>query len=195
MGRDRTATDGRDGTDYDALVYDLDGTLVRLAVDWTAAIDDARRALLDAGIDVDDAVDPSNGWALLDLARERGVGDVVHEAIAAHEREGAANSRRLPAADDLAGATVPVAVCSLNAEEACRIALNEHGLSAHVDAVVGRDTAETYKPDPGSLLAAVQALSADPRRTLFVGDSERDEETARRADVPFEYVGDGPTDY
>lgn len=181
-----------DVTEYDARVYDLDGTLLRLAVDWTAVADDARDVLADAGID---AADGAGAWDLLDLAREGGVGDAVHEAIAAHERDGAVNSRRLPAADDLAGLSVPVAVCSLNAEDACRIALETHDLASAVDAVVGRDTVGSYKPDPESLLAAIEAISADPRRTVFVGDSESDELTARRAGVPFSYVGDGPADY
>ena len=61
--------------------------------------------------------------------------------------------------------------------------------------VIGRDTVETFKPDPESLLAAVDRLGVRPERTLFVGDSERDAETADRAGTRFAYVGDGPTTY
>ncbi|MFB6312252.1 MAG: HAD family hydrolase, partial [Salinirussus sp.] len=94
---------------------------------------------------------------------------------------------RLPLADELPQ-PVPVGVCSLNSEAACRIALEVHGLDVHIDAIVGRDSVETYKPDPAPLLAVIQALDADPQQTIFVGDSERDEQAAERAGVDFEWA-------
>jgi phosphoglycolate phosphatase len=175
---------------HDAVVFDLDGTLVRLAVDW-AAVDAAVAALLeDAGGDADGR----RAWTLYDEAVALGVGDAVEECIASHERAGAAEAERLPLADRLPLA-VPTAVCSLNCEAAVRRALEGHGLGEHVEAVVGRDTVGARKPDPEGLLEACRRLGVDPADALFVGDSERDEETARNAGVPFEYVGDGPTDY
>jgi len=170
---------------YNAVVYDLDGTLVRLAVDWPATHRDVVARLREEGIPVDD----QGLWELLDRAHREGFVPVVEEVIAAHEREGARAAELLPTAGELPR-TVPVGVCSLNAEGACRLALARHGLDEHVDTVVGRDTVETYKPDPEPLLAAVRELSAAPGRTLFVGDSERDARTAERAGVAFEYVED-----
>ncbi len=84
-------------------------------------------------------------------------------------------------------------VCSLNCEAACRRALESHGLASAVDVIVGRDTVETQKPDPEPLLVAVDELGVEPADTVFIGDSARDEQTARRAGVEFEYVGDGPS--
>jgi phosphoglycolate phosphatase len=171
--------------EYDAVVYDLDGTLVRLAVDWPATHRDVVTRLREEGIPVDD----ESLWELLDRAHSEGFAPVVEEVITAHERRGARDAKRLPTAGDLPR-EVPVGVCSLNAESACRLALERHGLADHVEAVVGRDTVGTYKPDPEPLLAAVRDLSATPGRTLFVGDSERDARTAERAGVPFRYVED-----
>lgn len=169
--------------EYDALVYDLDGTLVRLDVDWDAAATDAAAVLSARGIETDDL----GLWALFERAENAGYGDAVSEAVAEHEREGARSSRRLPLAETLP-ADVPVAVCSLNAEAACRIALEVQGIDRHVDTIVGRDTVSTHKPDPEPLLAAIRAISARPQSTLFVGDTETDERTAERAGVPFEYA-------
>lgn len=170
-------------TEYDAVVYDLDGTLVRLPVDWAGTRRDVVEALRDRGI----AVDDESLWELLDRAHNEGFAPVVEAVIADHECRGARSAELLPTAGELPRA-VPVGVCSLNAEAACRLALEQHGLDAHVDTVVGRDTVGTYKPDPEPLLATVQALSATPERTLFVGDSERDAHTADRAGVDFRYV-------
>jgi phosphoglycolate phosphatase len=175
--------------DVDAVVYDLDGTLLRLAVDWERVAADVGAVYGEAGV-------PTEGdgvWALLERAEENGIKAEVEAAIAAHEREGARESTRLPPADDLAGLRVPAGVCSLNCEAACRIGLNTHGLSAHVETVVGRDTVGARKPDPEPLLAAVDALGVAPDRALFVGDSESDELTAKRAGTRFSYVRDGPT--
>jgi len=199
----------------DAVVYDLDGTLVDLAVDWDAVADDvigtyAANALVgtlvDLAVDWDAVADDVIGtyaanalvaptadlWTLLDSAAEYGVHDAVEETIAGHERSGAHASTRLPLGDWLAtgGADRPVAVCSLNCEDACRVAVETHDLTDHVDAVVGRDTAATHKPEPESLLAAIDALGVEPTRTLFVGDSASDRLTADRAGVPFATVSE-----
>ena len=171
--------------EYDALVYDLDGTLVRLNVDWKEVTKDAAAVLAAQGVETEGM----DLWDVLTRAEELGYRDRIEETIAEHERAGARTSRRLPLAETLP-ADVPVAVCSLNAEGACRIALEVHDIDGHVQTVVGRDTVAGHKPDPEPLLASIEGLSADPARTLFVGDTERDEQTAKRANVPFQYVSD-----
>ena len=170
----------------DAIIYDLDGTLVRLAVDWGTIAVDVGRVLRSQGIDP-----PAGLWAMLEFAEDNGHRAVVEETIGEHEREGARRSERLALADALdPDGRPPIGVCSLNCEAACRIALSVHGLVDRVDCVVGRDSIGTYKPDPAPLLAAVERLDATPERTLFVGDSERDERTAARARTRFVYAAE-----
>lgn len=178
-------TDG--GADrYEALVYDLDGTLVRLDVDWGAVAEEVAAVLRARGLEAEGSL-----WDLLQHAEEVGEGHrrAVEEVIADHEREGARSADRLPLAEELP-AEVPTGVCSLNCEAACRIALELHGLDGHVDAVVGRDTVTAHKPDPEPLLATVDALGAGPQAALFVGDSDSDRVTAERAGVSFQSVAD-----
>ena len=172
--------------EYDALVYDLDGTLVRLDVDWGEVAEEVAAVLRPRGIDTDGSL-----WDLLQRAERAGERHrrAVEEVIADHERAGARSADRLALAEELPTG-VPTGVCSLNCEAACRIALELHGLDGHVDAVVGRDTVEGHKPDPEPLLAAVDAIGADPRTTLFVGDSDSDRVAAERAGVAFQAVAD-----
>jgi phosphoglycolate phosphatase len=173
-------------TDHGAVVYDLDGTLVRLTVNWDAAARDATAVFADAGVDAADA----DLWSLFETAPEHGLAEELESVLAAHERRGAERSVRLPLADRVAKRDVPVGVCSLNAEAACRLALDRHGLLDHVGTVVGRDSVPTHKPDPKPLLVTLDRLGVDPASALFVGDSERDATTADRAGVAFEFVDD-----
>ena len=171
-------------TEDAGIVYDLDGTLVTLAVNWDAVASDVIAVYEDSGIDATGA----GLWSLLEDADAHGIAADVEEAISRHEREGARRSRRCGLADELAEQTVPVGVCSLNCEAACRIALETHSLAGDVNTVVGRDSVATHKPDPEPLLATLEALGVEPENALFIGDSPRDKETAERAGVAFEYV-------
>ncbi|MFO8114897.1 MAG: HAD family hydrolase, partial [Halorubrum sp.] len=161
-----TGSDGATGlAGYDAIVYDLDGTLVELAVDWGTVASSVLEVY------AKHAVKPPTKdlWGLLESADEYGIGDPVEEAVALHERAGARDSTLLPLGERLIEAdggrasAPPAGVCSLNCEEACRIAVETHGLGDALDpdAIVGRDTVETHKPEPESLLAAVDRLGAE----------------------------------
>lgn len=168
---------------FDAVVWDLDGTLVRLRVDWDRVADDVAATFESAGVDAG-GIDL---WAMLDLADRSDLRADVEAVIADHERTGARESDRLPFADSV-GRAGAEAVCSLNCESSCRVALDTHGLTPHIDAVVGRDTVATRKPDPEPLLEALRRLGASPEDAVFVGDSPRDAEAAERAGVAFRYV-------
>jgi len=168
---------------YDAVVYDLDGTLVNLDVNWDDVRRDVAAVVRARGIDVDG----DSLWTLLERAQADGYRHAVEEKIVEHERAGARSATLVGLIDDIASDD-PVGVCSLNCEAACRIALELHGLDKHVDAIVGRDSVETYKPDPEPLLHTLALLSVAPERALFIGDSKRDAVTAERAGVDFQYV-------
>ncbi|UPM43010.1 HAD family hydrolase [Halocatena salina] len=170
-------------TEYDAIVYDLDGTLVDLAVDWDAVAQEGAELLEAEGVDTDG----TDLWEMLDLADDIDARDSIERTISEHECRGAERSTRLPTAAELPR-SVPVAVCSLNCERACRLALEHHDIATHIETVIGRDTVVTRKPDPEPLLAAVRGLDKTPEKTLFVGDSRRDELTADRAGTAYRYV-------
>lgn len=173
-----------DGFDaFDAVVWDLDGTLVQLQVNWDHVADDVTAVFESAGVDAA-GIDL---WEMLDLADRSDLRSEVETVIADHERTGAVDSDRLPFADTV-GRAGAEAVCSLNCEAACRVALDTHGIASHIDAVVGRDTVTTRKPDPEPLLEALRRIDTSPDDAVFVGDSPRDAEAAERAGVAFRYA-------
>lgn len=168
---------------YEGIVYDLDGTVVSLNVDWDQARTATARALRDHGIDDRG----QNLWELLERGTNEDFDHIVERELSAFEREGARTSTALRVSK-LLPHSVPTGVCSLNCEAACRLALDVHGLDDYVDAVVGRDTVATTKPNPEPLLETVDRLSVPPEATIFVGDTERDKKTAVRAGIDFEFV-------
>jgi HAD superfamily hydrolase (TIGR01549 family) len=175
--------------EYDAVVYDLDGTLVRLVVDWAAVERDLAALLADSERDPAEL----DAWELLVAAEEVGLGEAAEDTISGYERAGAREAVWLDTAAEVTSWDVPVGVCSLNCEAACKIALEEVGLLEEITVVVGRDSHPTRKPDPGPLLAALDAMDARPNHSLFVGDSESDAVTADRAGVNFRSVPSGRT--
>jgi phosphoglycolate phosphatase len=175
------------GRSYEAIVYDLDGTLVHLDVDWDRVRQEVGETLAEHGVD-------SEGmdlWEMLKRSRDDCVlAEDVETTIAKHEREGARRCDREDCASQLLAHPddLPVGVCSLNCEAAARLALECHGLDEYVTEVVGRDTLATEKPDPEPLLQTLDGLGVSADEAVFVGDSGRDAMTAERAGVPFRYV-------
>lgn len=162
---------------HELVVFDLDGTLVRLDVDWDVVAREVGETLRERGV-----TPPESLWGMLETADAHGHREAVEAVLSRHERAGARTSARLPAADTVPAG--PVGVCSLNCEAACRIALAEHDIGG-IDAVVGRDTVGAEKPDPEPLLEAIDRLGGDPDGAVFVGDSPRDEEAAERAGTDY----------
>ncbi|MEF8867556.1 MAG: hypothetical protein V5A85_03470 [Haloarculaceae archaeon] len=70
---------------YDAVVYDLDGTLVELAVDWGAVARDVEALLESRG-----AAPESTGlWEMWRGSKDTPHETAVHRAMADHEEAGA----------------------------------------------------------------------------------------------------------
>lgn len=63
--------------------------------------------------------------------------------------------------------------------------LAKFSLQEYFHAVVARDDVPYPKPDPRHLLEAIELAGATPEETLFVGDTGTDLETAASADVRF----------
>jgi HAD superfamily hydrolase (TIGR01509 family) len=77
-----------------------------------------------------------------------------------------------------------VAVVSNKYEELCRGWLARWGLAPHVAVVVGPDTYGVRKPDPGTVLPALERFGVRPGDALLVGDMEIDVSTATAAGIP-----------
>jgi phosphoglycolate phosphatase len=71
--------------------------------------------------------------------------------------------------------------------------LRREDLLGSFSVIVGGEDVTRYKPDPEGLLKAVEALEVSPLKSVYVGDSVVDAETAGRAGIPFIAVLTGVT--
>lgn len=173
--------------DWEGIIFDLDGTLVRLVVPWQVVDAEIATLFRDRGRQLPE---DEELWSFLHIAEEDGFRSEVEDILQAYEIDGAEASRALPLLDYLWRIDQPIAVCSLNCETACRIALETHDSLEAVEGVIGRDSVSTWKPSPEPLEAAIDTINATVDESVFIGDSYRDEKTANAAGVEFRYVKD-----
>jgi len=69
--------------------------------------------------------------------------------------------------------------------------LRRRGLAESVDVVIGGDSCARRKPDPQPLLVACESLKVPPSAALMVGDSINDVQAARAAGIPVVCVSYG----
>lgn len=176
----------------EAVVFDFDGTLAELVLDFTAMkarVTDAAKAYLPD-------VPPPDGLPALEYANQlaariRTVAPAdaetflgrVARAIMEQEIEAASRAALFPhtrqALATLAARGIPTGIITRN----CRAAVNRifPDAATHVGVILARDDTPHVKPDPRHLLTALATLGATPARSLMVGDHPMDLATGRAA--------------
>jgi phosphoglycolate phosphatase len=185
-----------------ALLFDLDGTLVDSVPDIAVAIDrmlvslqlpaagEARvrnwvgngaqklvQRALAYGYD-----EPENAvtWARLSEAHQR-YSDFYRENLAVHTR---CYDGVVPALQQLHAGNMALAVVTNKPEAFAVGLLGELGLLPLFACVIGGDTVSERKPAAAPLLEAARRLNADAARCWMVGDSKTDIHAARNANMP-----------
>lgn len=177
------------------VVFDLDGTLIDSAPDIHGI---ANRLLAGEGaapITLAQARDFIGNGAGVFVARmraARGIPDGDHARILAAFIAAYDDAVHLTvpypgvvaALDALAAAGWRMGVCTNKPVRPTHAVLDHLGLSRFFGAVFGGDSLPVHKPDPAPLFATYDALGAT-RPRVYVGDSDVDAETARRAGIGF----------
>ena len=190
------------------VIFDLDGTLADTAGDLIAAANATLRALGHAPQLVegaDDAVAFRGGRAMLALGFER-LGLAAPEAeiargfpifLEAYGAEIDTHTTLYPGAMDavarLTEAGVAVGICTNKPEGLAETLLDRLGIRTAFASLIGADTLSTRKPDAAPYRAAVARAGGRIERSLLIGDTITDRETARAAGVPSVLVTFGPT--
>ena len=191
----------------EALIFDLDGTLVDTAPDLIQATNHVLQSigrrpvsyqefrgfvghgamnLIERGtLATGTAVDPATLKRL-----HRDFLDYYGENISVHSKifDGI-----LGLLDEAAARGLKMGVCTNKVEGLSHKLLDELGLAKWFEAVVGGDTLPIMKPDPAPYREVAKRLGVDATRTIMFGDSETDIRTAHNTGVPVVAVTFGYT--
>ena len=189
------------GQPLDAVLFDLDGTLLDTAGDIHVALNrtlaesrwepvsegDVRRmigrgapTLIErAAAAQDRAPDEATQTAMVERFFHHYGSLQENEEFAARPYPGVS-----AALEVLHGAGLRTAIVTNKQERFASGLLQRLHLRQWIDLVVGGDSCERRKPDPQPLLFACERLQAPPSRTLMVGDSINDVKAARAARIP-----------
>jgi phosphoglycolate phosphatase len=180
--------------DCEAVLFDLDGTVVDTAPDLLRAVNLLRwrrglaalamdglrgevsrgsRAMLTAGIPQFELRPPETQEAL------------VQELLAAYGADICRDSRPfdgMPAVlDALEARRKLLGIVTNKPVELARQLLRALGLEHRFQVLIGGDSLAERKPHPLPVLTACTRLGVEPARAVFVGDDARDVEAGRRA--------------
>ena len=178
-----------------AVLFDLDGTLVDSAPDIHAALNETLASYGEPPFTLE-AVTRMVGRGvpvLIERAWE-GLGKsidpaernrVVARFLAIYEPRATELTTLTAGASEatraLVDAGTPIGVVTNKPEAATREILSHFGLSELMQVVVGGDAGPAKKPEPGLLLLACERLGFAADQVVFVGDSENDVAAAKAA--------------
>jgi phosphoglycolate phosphatase len=94
----------------------------------------------------------------------------------------------------LAARGIRLGICSNKPEQLCRKVLLETGMSDYFGCVVGGDTVSHPKPHRQPIDHSLKVLGANPKSSIFVGDSTVDQRAAFAAQLPFVFFVGGYDD-
>ncbi len=89
---------------------------------------------------------------------------------------------------------ISMAVCTNKREHLAVDLLKKLDMSKYFEYIAGADTFEFNKPDPRHLTNVVEIIGGDLKKTIMVGDSDVDANSAHNAKLPFVLVKDGYTE-
>ena len=89
---------------------------------------------------------------------------------------------------------ISMAVCTNKQERLAVDLLKKIKLAEYFEYIAGCDTFDFNKPDPRHLTNVVEIIGGNINKTIMVGDSEVDSQSAYNAKVPFILVEDGYTE-
>ena len=188
---------------YDAVLFDLDGTLIETAAEIADAVNDTLTRFGQPTVtqqQVNDWIGHGTRELLIQalafvgntsaqVVRQSDSFRLIESAFAVfYARRCGTRSQLYPYVREtlkrLKADGVKLAVVTNKEDRYTQTVLHAHDLVPLLDVVISGDTLAVKKPNPAGVQACLEQLRVPRERALFVGDSSIDVATARNAGVP-----------
>lgn len=192
---------------FDALIFDLDGTLVDTAPDLMAATNHVMKTLKRRPVTMEEVRSFVGYGARALIARgcaatgepvdDRAIESLYQEFIIYYAANIAAFSKPFPGLipflDKCHSSGMVMGICTNKLESLSVRLVHALGLAPYFGAIVGPDTIGATKPDPRIFQETLTRLDKPQGKSVMFGDSETDIKTARNAGMPVVAVSFGYT--
>jgi phosphoglycolate phosphatase len=188
------------------ILFDLDGTLVNTAPDLMAAHNHVMKKFGHAEKLMSEikSLAGKGAWVMMqrsfkeEIKDEKTKKEMTREFIDFYAKNIDQNSKPLKGTikflDWAKNKNISMGVCTNKQERLAVDLLKKLDMSKYFDYIAGSDTFSFNKPDPRHLTDVVEIIGGDLKKTIMVGDSEVDANSAHNANLPFVLVKDGYTE-
>ncbi len=188
------------------ILFDLDGTIVDTAPDLMAAHNHVMKKFGHQERKLNDikSLAGKGAWMMMQRSFKREVTnentkkEMTKEFIDYYSKNIDKNSKPIKGVVKFLNwalsKKISLAVCTNKQERLALDLLKKINLFHYFEYVAGCDTFEFNKPDPRHLTNVVEIIGGDLKKTIMVGDSEVDANSANNANLPFVLVENGYTE-
>ena len=188
------------------ILFDLDGTLVDTAPDLMAAHNHVMKKFGHTQKKLSDIkrLAGKGAWIMMqrsfkeEIKDEKIKNEMTKEFIDFYAKNIDRDSKPINGVIEFLewakGKKISMAVCTNKQERLAVDLLKKLDMSKYFEYIAGADTFEFNKPDPRHLTNVVEIIGGDLKKTIMVGDSEVDANSAHNAKLPFVLVKDGYTE-
>ncbi len=188
------------------LLFDLDGTIVNTAPDLMAAHNHVMKKFGHAEKKLSEikSLAGRGAWVMMQRSFKEEIKDekikkeMTKEFIDFYAKNIDRNSKPINGVLEFLewakNKKISMAVCTNKQERLAVDLLKKLDMSKYFECIAGADTFEFNKPDPRHLTNVVEIIGGDLKKTIMIGDSEVDANSAHNAKLPFVLVKDGYTE-
>lgn len=180
------------------IIFDLDGTIVRLAADWK----ELKNILVDKYSELyDESCSFESVSACLSKIVERNDEAVLHnffDIIRQYELKNILENRLIEEVVFLinnkekfnVAKDAKLAILSLNTRKTIITSLKLANVFEKFDFIVGREDVRKWKPDPEGILKIQEKFKVEKEEMLYFGDLEKDILTGKNAGIKAYWIND-----
>ncbi|NWG10023.1 MAG: HAD family hydrolase [Nitrososphaerales archaeon] len=177
-----------------AVIFDLDGTVVKFALDFVRARKEAIAEMGRRDIDVKDLSESLSLYSMLKIVKgrldaeafsnlEKFLWDILEKIELRAADETDLQPDALQTLISIKNLGLRMAIVTNNGRKATNMVAKKFGLNDFFDVVVTREGAKELKPDGGSIERALEILGINSSEAIYVGDGVIDILAAEKAKV------------